>query len=306
MKLPKHHYIPVFYLKKWARPDGRIVEFSRPYGDLVKPRYVHPDGTGYIRGLYRLPGVSDEVAELMESRFLKAVDDSASYAQLKLLRKSFDYWNPGTRSAWSRFIMGTLMRSPKTLADIKARLSEGLPDEWDKLRTRLAQQEPDAPALKDYDPVQVERRSIMAIQRFINNPSVGNYLNNMLWSVVDTSNTRYRFLTSDRPIVMTNGIGFDHSHIAVPVSPTILFLATNTPDMTNSIQAMPVREIVFNCNKQVVRHAVKYVWASDESQAALIKAQMSDEAHNDRNFFRETKSPDGRLVDSAKKLLSKP
>src|SRR5580692_1218431 len=46
----KHHYIPVFYSKEWAGPDGRLCEYSRPY-DVVKPKRVHPDGTGYVRGL---------------------------------------------------------------------------------------------------------------------------------------------------------------------------------------------------------------------------------------------------------------
>ena len=52
----KHHYLPVFYLKEWAGPDGRICEYSRPY-DVVKPKRVHPGGTGYVRGLYAIEGL---------------------------------------------------------------------------------------------------------------------------------------------------------------------------------------------------------------------------------------------------------
>jgi hypothetical protein len=47
----KHHYIPQFYLNRWAGTDGRLCEYSRPY-DIVKPKFVHPSGTGYERGLY--------------------------------------------------------------------------------------------------------------------------------------------------------------------------------------------------------------------------------------------------------------
>jgi hypothetical protein len=35
-KQGRHHYIPIFYLKQWARDDGMLCEFSKPY-DSVKP-----------------------------------------------------------------------------------------------------------------------------------------------------------------------------------------------------------------------------------------------------------------------------
>jgi hypothetical protein len=57
---PKHHYIPVFYLKQWAQTDGQICEFSRPYKE-VKPRRTYPDGTGYVRGLYTFRELSAEM-----------------------------------------------------------------------------------------------------------------------------------------------------------------------------------------------------------------------------------------------------
>lgn len=287
MKLPKHHYIPVFYLKKWARPDGRVVEFSRPYGNVVRPRYVHPDGTGYVRGLYRLPGASDETAELIETRFFKEVDDSASYAQLKILRKSMQTWDDKTRSAWTRFLIGLLVRSPKTVQDVKDTLSEGLPDIWQRTRERMAVERPDEPPLGEYSRDQVNRTAIINLQRFINNPDVGNYIANMYWTAIDVSRSKYRFMTSDRPVIMTNGFNLPNSHIALPVSPTMIFVAARTVEMSRSISGMTPHEIVSSANSQVVRHAIKYVWGTDQSQVALIHKQMSADAASDRNFFRD-------------------
>lgn len=40
-KPKKHHYILVFYLKRWVTADDRICEFSRPYLKVV-PRRTHP------------------------------------------------------------------------------------------------------------------------------------------------------------------------------------------------------------------------------------------------------------------------
>lgn len=289
MKSPKHHYIPIFYLKKWVGPDGRLVEFSRPYGTAVKPRRTHPDGTGYVRGLYRLPGVSDQMAELVEREFLKSIDDIASYALLKLLRKDLDRddWSSVMRSAWSRFIIGVLIRSPKSVAEIKSRMFDGFPEMWENLRIKQLEENQDKPPLAEFNPLQVERGGLLALQGFIDNPKIGGFLNNMSWSVLDVARSQERFLTSDRPIVMTNGLALDSGHVAVPLSPTMLFLATNNEKTTQSIHRMPVREVVRACNKQVVRNAAKYVWAHNESQSALVKAQLSLDLEYDRQFFTE-------------------
>jgi hypothetical protein len=75
----KHHYLPVFYLKQWAGPDGRLCEFSRPH-KVVKPRRTYPDGTGYERGLYTFEGLSPSVADFLEQQFLLRADDGAYYA----------------------------------------------------------------------------------------------------------------------------------------------------------------------------------------------------------------------------------
>jgi hypothetical protein len=60
-KLPKHHYIPVFYLKQWAGPDGKVVAFRRPHGDRVVATQKPPTHTGYDRGLYWMDGGSERL-----------------------------------------------------------------------------------------------------------------------------------------------------------------------------------------------------------------------------------------------------
>ena len=51
----KHHYIPAFYLKKWAAADGKVTEFTKPRHEIVA-RKIMPDRTGYQERLYELKG----------------------------------------------------------------------------------------------------------------------------------------------------------------------------------------------------------------------------------------------------------
>jgi hypothetical protein len=78
-KQGRHHYIPIFYLKQWARDDGRICEFSRPH-DRVKARKVHPAGTAYMDGLNTVTGLPLTEQQYLEDVFYKAADNDAARA----------------------------------------------------------------------------------------------------------------------------------------------------------------------------------------------------------------------------------
>jgi len=84
----------------------------------------------------------------------------------------------------------------------------------------------------------------------------------------------------------------------------MLFLGVNSESTLKTIQTMSDRNVVFNCNKQVVRRAVKYVWAQDHSQDALIQSQMSIQAEDDPSMFSGQTGPiEGReLTPLAKQL----
>jgi hypothetical protein len=100
----KHHYIPVFYLKRWRGEDGRVCEYSRPY-KLVTPRRTHSDGTGYVRGLYKLDGLSPGLENIVETQFLRVADDTASQA-LTAMIENREFREPvRLRTGWSRFLI---------------------------------------------------------------------------------------------------------------------------------------------------------------------------------------------------------
>jgi hypothetical protein len=77
----KHHYIPVFYLKRWAVNRGRLIEYGRQgKHKFVTARPTSPKGTGYVRGLNTIPDAPPEVSEWLEAAFLAMVDDWAARA----------------------------------------------------------------------------------------------------------------------------------------------------------------------------------------------------------------------------------
>ena len=78
----KQHYIPEFYQKQWAGPDGRLCEYSVRYNG-AEGRMTHPAGSGCKPGVYTIPGVAPEIANYTETVFLSRSLDSASHLSVR-------------------------------------------------------------------------------------------------------------------------------------------------------------------------------------------------------------------------------
>lgn len=79
----RHHYIPVFYSKRWCGNDGKVCEYSRSR-EKIYDRRVVPKGTGFQDRLYETKGVPKQIAQRIEDDFMSSVDNHAAEA-LKLL-----------------------------------------------------------------------------------------------------------------------------------------------------------------------------------------------------------------------------
>ncbi|HVQ67949.1 MAG TPA: DUF4238 domain-containing protein [Bradyrhizobium sp.] len=302
-KLPKHHYIPVLYLKQWVKADGRFTEFSRPPGrTVVEPRGTGARGTGFQRGLYRLKGVSGEAAEMVERKFMAQVDNLAKDALDILLGNVRAEWTLKTRSAWSRFVNGFLFRVPERVAEVQRALEDHWLEKYDeRLPEYNSLKAPGDPEFIDYIIHQTERGTLHAVMNQIDSERLGKRFNKMHWFTLDTTLARRPLFTSDRPIIMTNGLGYPASHLVMPISPARLFAATNTVEEENKLRSIPQRELAKMANRHVVRRAQKYVWNCDDQELDFVRKHMSAEAQIDREFFLRPPKPGS---DHPKEVLS--
>src|SRR5258707_1805284 len=74
-KEPNHHYIPIFYLEQWTDPVSRqLIEYCRRYkGVIARPTF--PAGTGYVPGLYKLPGAPQGDEYIIETKLMSSIDN---------------------------------------------------------------------------------------------------------------------------------------------------------------------------------------------------------------------------------------
>jgi hypothetical protein len=77
----KHHYVPVFYQKKFANPDGLLWVYDRQMGTFKE---LHPDVVCCKRDLYSLKRESGETDTRMETKVLGLVDALGSEGMRQL------------------------------------------------------------------------------------------------------------------------------------------------------------------------------------------------------------------------------
>jgi hypothetical protein len=112
------------------------------------------------------------------------------------------------------------------------------------------------------------------LMKAIANPRVGPKIFPMHWTRHPLEHSKFPLLTSDRPIIMPWGLGDPRAYIALPVSPTVLFVAAHDPTFARSLAGLKQTELVWVLNSEVVCQARKFVWATDESQLELVRRHI--------------------------------
>jgi hypothetical protein len=260
-KLPKHHYIPSFYSKHWAGADGRFLEYRRGYQNKIFRRWTHPDGTGYVRGLNTIDGLPPAIANAIEDKFLQRADDLASQCLDQYLIGNLEV-SHDLKSGWARFMISLLHRPPERIKYLKEELNRRYKDLLDELGVKYQEHR------KPTDPITFEeyerqrnpsgRAYAAFFQDIVDSEKVGTALIRMHRGLVKLNTARFPLLTSDRPMVMTNGINKPDSHIVMPISPNMVFIVANEMQTIRQISAMAEKgEMQQILNDRIVRQARK-------------------------------------------------
>jgi uncharacterized protein DUF4238 len=259
MMSQNHHYVPVFYLKRWVGKDGKLCVYVRPR-DRLRTYRMHPDATGYKEDLYAIPGADGETAKHLEGCFLNLVDSGAAKALDMLETGRMALMGGRQQSAWSRFMMRLLHGTPEAVDRFSAQVK-------DMLSANFAHFADD----KEH----VARTTVMSLQTVMDSKPLGEHLNGMAWEVVRLQSS-YSLLTSDRPLLMTNGIGGPGKHLGMPIGPRLLFIAADDPAEVQQLARQNHDTLAEVTNDRVVRQARKFVWGLDDTQLRFVERRLGD------------------------------
>lgn len=279
----RHHFAPVFYLKRWMGADGLLEQFSRPGGAErgVRVRRFAPAATGYKDFLYTMPGLPAHIEQQVETKFMQVIDDQAAKILKRLEAGEVISWDTTNRSAWTRFVLSLQLRTPADIAGIKRRAV----DEWDVTVPAIQdayesfRKESDPETFEEFatsrDPLLLSRVGMRMATRLIDHPRIGERINNMTWDVLDLTGSSLQLLTSDRAVEQVLGLGDPRSFISLPLGPHRVFVATSQKATLDRLRSHPPRELVRLRNNSTVKLARDFVWAADRSQQRFIERQFA-------------------------------
>ena len=276
-----NHYIPIFYLKRWAvHADKCVCVYSRPHKEVHVQR-KRPKGVGYERDLYTVDNPDPAVATYLERQFFQATDDLASKALAVIEGGQWSAMGNDIRSGWTRFIMSLLHRNPERIKESLQTVSRYvamLKPRYER-RYYLNRDVSHPATFEEFWQVMLpeilDRTGIRLIQTSIDTEFAGQHFNNLLWRVLDFKSS-YTFLTGDRPIIMTNGMVQPGAHLAIPIGPRKMFIAAPTIDFANELMQENANNVVTRVNDKIVRQARQFCIGSDNSHKAFFARRFGE------------------------------
>lgn len=269
----RHHYIPVFYLEAWTGADRQLCEISRPRGKAVAKR-VAPRATGFQRHLYTVAGLPSERQTVLEDEFFRDLDRVASDALRFMTDSGSADWPRKFRIGWARFVLSFQHRNPEKVAGLKSMSAERLEILLEEIKDRIGTDEiPSLPLGMSFEQFSDDMRLAVrdrtwaeVLLQVVESPRAGLFVANMRWHLITIEGGADGFLTSDRPLLMTNGIDQPEGEIILPVSPTRLFVAINTPEQEARLTRIDPELLRRMVNDKICRQAQQFVYSVNDSQ----------------------------------------
>ena len=276
----RHHYLPVFYLNRWAGPDGRVVRYYRPHHDVVASS-ISPKFTGFEQGLYRLDGYAPEAENDIEKKFMaRVVDDPASCAMEALIERDQSNLTPEFRQAWTRFVMSLHVRHPDNVAKITQQAKAGLrqslledPKEYAAVRRK-----DDPPTLVEWvelnAPFILDNYGKQMLPAIITHQDTGDAILHMRWWTIGIPDDIPDLLTCDRPVFMSHGVSDERCFIALPLAPRFAFFATRSQATFDRVMSRDIKAIAKSINETLVSQAVNNVYGSSQQHHRFVQNRL--------------------------------
>lgn len=214
---------------------------------------------------------------------MSSIDNWAAQALQRMLE---DGAGPGKLDAqralgWCQFLYSLIVRNPQHLQLIKEKLKtldpaaviEGIRDDYPKIRGPG-----DPESFDEYkaafalNPASVPASRVLPA--LLKSKRVMAVLASFTWRTATLNTAKYPLLTSDRPMIMSNGLIRPDAHIVLPIAPRRLFIATNDDETFGAISSTPADELAETVNNQVTQQAYKYVYGVDDSQLRFVANRL--------------------------------
>ncbi len=214
---------------------------------------------------------------------MKSIDNWASKALCQMMEDGQlpGRLDPSRALGWCQFLYSLIVRSPEHLDRMREKLAtldpesiiESIRDDYPRVRGQS-----DPMTFDEYKkefikkPFQVPATRVLP--ELVRSKRVVSVLASFKWQTATVNTAKYPLLTSDRPVIMSNGLLQLDAHIVLPISPRRLFIATRTEDTFQYFQKMNQNDLAHAVNNQVCQQAQKFVFGCDDRQLRFVSNRL--------------------------------
>ena len=253
----KHHFLPQWYLTRWARP-AVIWQFSRhgPDNKLVK-RYKHPAQTGYGMHLYTVPGEPPAEAARIERDFLQKIDDRG--AKAIALAEANEHGAERDKYGLVQFVLSLLHRTPDRIDWIENRLREALEEhpEFDNAGDEIYRD-----------------GALWVMADLIQSDKVLARLLSLKTFFITIGASGYDLLTGDRPILLSDGLASANAFVLLPVGPRRLMVMAEKRDVADYLVAQEPKILSKAINATVVVQANNLIISTSGREFKFVEDRL--------------------------------
>jgi hypothetical protein len=229
-------------------------------------------------GLYALHTAPPEIdRNVLEIEHFQTIDnDGAVVHRILLEGGEIADLRPEQREAWACFVTSLYMRSPRSLKLVAEHGARVLEDAYasdivgDFRKAYEKHRGADGKVAGDLSKAAAAEISVSSSLRLL--------IEDALWSVRDVAHARNDLLIGDDPVLRGGRWRYDEFFaLALPISPTQLFYATNAVEIADRLKAMDVDQLVELANHDGTTKSVEYVYGTSDAQLAFVEQRLGQE-----------------------------
>ena len=273
----KHHYVPKFFLKRWANAVGKVNVFQIRDGRIFS-QARSPEYTGFERDLYGL--VTNALGidqDHLEKRLFGPIDNNAALVLNKL--EQHEVLSEDEHIAWTFFLSSLRMRQPDVLAFLR---NDGIA----RMKADLAKRDamtlpPDATSTEDWFarayPGGIETVTLTNwLPQMILHDEITAAFGELRWWIREFDAHQPALLLSDLPLHWEGGLKLNGFMIQLPIGPRRVFFGARSEATEQKLDAIPPLDLIRRINRTTLASSSGRVWASNEAEARTVIRENSE------------------------------
>ena len=267
-----HHYIPQFHLQKWENATKEVTVWRRidHTGKLFVERKTTA-AVAYVPGLYAMQQVPSERSQVIEnSVFANAVETNAAPILGKLIAGRLGSLSEEEKGWWAVYLNSSLLRLPHSVKRFRNSAKEHAAASFADGQQEYEAIRGNSPESTLYEWIESHYPNVLAnihleiMVKMLAKPEIIDRMMSLTWIVFDLSRASRTLLLGDHPLLSVSALFSPAAFIALPLSPTRLFVATDDESAIRRVTEMPPRELVSLANMVTLRNVRQFIFGDAE------------------------------------------